>query len=86
MQKTMSITTRVSPEIKAEAEIIAQKLGINLSEAISMFLAQFVSHKGMPFEVTTDQFYSPSHVAYLERKVAEMSIGKKVYHEIIEEN
>jgi DNA-damage-inducible protein J len=85
MLKTMSITTRVSPEIKAQAEEITSKLGINVSEAISIFLAQLVIHKGLPFEVTTDPFYSPSHVAYLKSAAADLNAGKKVYHDIIEE-
>jgi addiction module RelB/DinJ family antitoxin len=42
MLKTTSITARVSPEIKAQAEEITAKLGINVSEAVSVFLAQLL--------------------------------------------
>jgi DNA-damage-inducible protein J len=58
MLKTTSITTRISPEIKAKAEDITEKLGMNISEAISIFLAQLVAYRGLPFEVRIPQLDS----------------------------
>ncbi|MDR1101660.1 MAG: type II toxin-antitoxin system RelB/DinJ family antitoxin [Clostridiales bacterium] len=52
MQKTTSITTRVTPEIKRKAEEITAQLGLNVSEAISIFLAQLVLQHGIPFDVS----------------------------------
>jgi len=82
MLKTTSITTRISPEIKSQAEEITAKLGINLSDAISMFISQLVIYKGLPFQVTTDPFYNPNNIAYLERQLYEANSGNKVYHDI----
>ena len=51
MAKTQTIRARVEPPLKREVEAIFKKIGINPSEAITMFLAQVKLHQGMPFPV-----------------------------------
>ncbi len=51
MAKTTSIFARVEPEIKEQAEIILNKLGIPMSNAINIFLRQVVIQNGIPFDV-----------------------------------
>jgi DNA-damage-inducible protein J len=49
--KTGMIRARVSPALKARAESILAKIGLNSSDAIRMFYSQVVLYKGMPFDV-----------------------------------
>lgn len=51
MARTSNIFTRVEPEIKEQAEDILNKLGISMSNAVSMFLRQVVIQRGIPFEM-----------------------------------
>lgn len=51
MAKTAVITTRVEPELKADAEKVLSKLGISTTEAINLFLSQVRLRKGLPFDV-----------------------------------
>ncbi len=51
MAKTTSIFARVEPEIKEQAEIVLNKLGIPMSIAVNIFLRQVVLQNGLPFEV-----------------------------------
>ena len=51
MVKTTSIFTRVEPEIKEQAEMVLNKLGISMSNAVNIFLRQVVLQNGLPFEV-----------------------------------
>ncbi len=51
MAKSETIRARVEPKLKAEAEGILDRLGMNPSEAIRMFYKQVVLRKGLPFEV-----------------------------------
>lgn len=55
MSKTTSIFARVEPEIKEQAEMVLNKLGIPMSNAINIFLRQVVLHNGLPFEVKIPQ-------------------------------
>lgn len=51
MSKTTSISARVEPEIKEQAEIVLNKLGIPMSNAINIFLRQVILQNGLPFEI-----------------------------------
>lgn len=49
--KTEIINARVEPALKASAEKIFRALGMNTTDAISIFLSQVVLNKGLPFDV-----------------------------------
>ena len=51
MSKTASIYARIEPEIKEQAEMVLNKLGIPMSNAINIFLRQVVLQNGLSFEV-----------------------------------
>ena len=51
MGKTSNIYVRVEPNIKEQAEIVLEQLGIPMSNAVSIFLRQVVMQNGLPFEV-----------------------------------
>ncbi len=51
MAKTANVFTRVDPELKEQAEIILNRLGISMSTAMGIYLQQIVLQKGLPFEV-----------------------------------
>jgi DNA-damage-inducible protein J len=45
------IRTRVTADLKTEASQILNNCGLNVSEAVRLFLTQVVTHRGLPFEV-----------------------------------
>ncbi len=49
MTKSATINTRIEPQLKADAEEVLKVLGINTSDAITMFYKQVVLNKGIPF-------------------------------------
>lgn len=54
-KKTASIFTRVTPELKEEAEKVLNQLQIPMSTALSMFLQQVVNQQRIPFEIKLPQ-------------------------------
>ena len=48
---TTSLNVNVDAKNKEEATAILKGLGLNMSTAINMFLAQIVKRDGIPFEV-----------------------------------
>lgn len=48
---TSTINVNVDNNIKKEATAILNDLGLNMSTAINMFLAQIIKQDGIPFEV-----------------------------------
>lgn len=55
MARTSNVFVRVEPEIKEQAEQVLEKLGIPMSNAVSMFLRQIVLQRGIPFEIKLPQ-------------------------------
>ena len=55
MARTSNIFARVEPEVKEQAEIVLEQLGIPMSNAIGMFLRQIVLQRGIPFEMKLPQ-------------------------------
>lgn len=51
MAKTETIRARVEPELKREAEGVLKSLGLNASEAITLFYRQVALRRGLPFEI-----------------------------------
>ena len=51
MVKTETIRARISPRLKNSAEGILESLGLNASQAITIFYRQVELHGGLPFEV-----------------------------------
>ena len=52
MVKTETVHTRVTHEIKEQAEAIFARLGLTTSQAIMLFLTASVNHNGLPFELS----------------------------------
>jgi len=48
---TTALNVNVDAKTKEEATTILKSLGLNMSTAINMFLAQIVKRDGIPFEV-----------------------------------
>lgn len=49
--KTSTVRARVEPELKKDAELIFEELGLNTSDAIRIFFKQVKLHRGLPFDV-----------------------------------
>ncbi len=86
MAKISTVFARVEPEVKEQAEIVLDKLGIPMSNAINIFLRQVVLQNGLPFEVkvsqnkplaygdlTTEQFNKE-----IEKGLADLASGRVV--------
>lgn len=48
---TSEIRSRIEPELKEEAQDVLSKFGLNISDAIRLFLRQVVATRGLPFEI-----------------------------------
>ncbi len=51
MTKTETVHTRVTHDIKEQAEAIFARIGLTTSQAIMIFLTATVNNKGLPFKL-----------------------------------
>ncbi len=93
MARTSNIFTRVEPELKEQAELVLEQLGISMSNAIGLFLRQVVLQRGIPFELKLPQ-NQPLSVSMLteeqfnaaiEKGLADLTAGRVVSAENIAE-
>lgn len=50
--RTDTVRAKVSHETKVNAELILNKLGLSMSEAINLMLVQVSMQKALPFEIS----------------------------------
>jgi DNA-damage-inducible protein J len=48
---TSEIRSRIEPDLKDEAQAVLSRVGLNISDAIRLFLRQVVVARGLPFEL-----------------------------------
>lgn len=75
MARTSNIFARVEPEIKEQAELVLEQLGIPMSNAIGLFLRQVVLQRGIPFELKLPQ-NQPLSVSSLTKEQFNAAIEK----------
>jgi DNA-damage-inducible protein J len=51
MSKTATVRARLEPELKDQAERVFRRLGLNATQAITLFYRQVELRDGLPFEV-----------------------------------
>ena len=51
MAKTETVRARIEPELKHQAEIVLDTLGLSATDAITLFYKQLALRKGLPFDV-----------------------------------
>lgn len=65
------INLRVDDEVKKQAELVCNDIGISLSSAINIYLKKLGREYRIPFDVSVDPFYSKKNIEYLEEKFSE---------------
>ena len=80
------ISLRVDDDVKRNAEITLNDIGLSMSAAINIFLKKIAREKRIPFELSADPFYSESNVKYLEEIINDIKSGKAHFaeHNLIE--
>ena len=70
--KTTNYNIRLDPVIKAKAEKTFAEFGLNLSEAINVFLHMSIKRHGFPFQVT---HYNPNEMLRASLEEAEILLA-----------
>lgn len=92
MARTSNVFARVEPEIKEQAEQVLERLGIPMSNAVSMFLRQVVLQRGIPFEMKLPKTELPNYGsltreqfdAEMDKGMADVKAGRVYSADIIE--
>ena len=80
MAGTTNLNIRIDKELKEQAEVFFNELGLNMSSAFNIFVRQSLRQGKIPFElsIVADPFYSSANMAVLRRSIQEANEGKLV--------
>ncbi len=81
---TTSITIRMDENLKKQAEILFEDMGLNMTTAFTMFTKAVDRQNKIPFEITADPFYSEENQRHLKKAITDLEAGKGQGHELIE--
>lgn len=78
--KTANYNIRLDPIVKAKAEETFAEFGLNLSEAINIFLHMSIKRQGFPFEIREPQLNANTLLAMQETEqiIEEYSNGARM--------
>ena len=72
------VNFRIDEKTKKEMEQICDKLGMNVTTALNIFIKKMIREKRIPFEISADPFYSESNIKALEESKRELEKGDVV--------
>ena len=79
-----NINIRIDEDLKNQFEAFCSDIGMTMTTAFCVFAKAAVRKQKIPFEISTDPFYSESNMAHLRRGIEALNAGKWVEHELIE--
>lgn len=60
---TQTINIRINKNTKQQAQKIVEKMGLDLSSAVKLFLTKVILTKSIPFEIRTANGFTPAQEA-----------------------
>lgn len=76
------ISLRIDDDVKHNAEMVCEDLGISMAGAINIYLKKLGREKRIPFEVSVDPFYSDTNMERLRKAAREMELSGGTIHEV----
>lgn len=73
-----NLQVRLDDSLKAKAQTVAEGMGMDLSSAVRIFLAQMVRENGLPFTPSNDPFYSAKNRQALSQSLSQVVAGETV--------
>ena len=80
-----NLTIRIDENIKQEAELLFNKIGLNMSSAINIFFRQAIREQCIPFELKPyEDYYTGENLKKLKRSAEQLERGEKITFSIAE--
>ena len=76
---TTTIQVRVDAKMKKSAQAVFEKMGLDLSSGVKLYLSQVILEKGLPFTPRTENGYTPAQEARLIKETEYAKIHAKRY-------
>ena len=80
-----NLTIRIDEDIKREAEILFNKIGLNMSSAINVFFRQSIREQSIPFELKPyDDYYTGERLERIMHSISQAEHGEIITKSLAE--
>ena len=80
-----NINIRMEENLKREFDTFCSTVGMTMTTAFCIFAKKVVMEQKIPFEISTDPFYSETNMKILEKAMKEANEGKVTRHNLLKE-
>lgn len=81
---TTSVNIRMDENLKKQAEMLFDEMGLNMTTAVTIFAKAVVRQGKIPFEIAADPFFCEANQARLRKAIADMDAGHGKPHELMD--
>lgn len=81
---TTSVNIRMDENLKKQAEMLFDDMGLNMTTAVTIFAKAVVRQGKIPFEIAADPFFCEANQARLRKAIADMDAGRGKPHELMD--
>ena len=89
MSQSVNVNFRMDAQLKRNVEEICQRMGMNLTTALTICCKKIEQERRIPFDVTADPdpFYSESNIRHLKQRLDAIKGGTATLeeHDLIED-
>ncbi|MDR1358186.1 MAG: type II toxin-antitoxin system RelB/DinJ family antitoxin [Coriobacteriales bacterium] len=75
---TKLMSLRIEETLKEEFDEFCEGVGLTTTSAITLFVKATLRERRIPFEISSDPFYSKSNIAVLKESIRQMENGEYV--------
>jgi len=80
-----NLTIRIDEGVKREAEILFNRIGLNMSSAINVFFRQAIREQAIPFELKPyDDYFDERNMKRILHSIEQANEGKTVTKSLVE--
>ena len=81
------VNFRMDEELKRKMEQECREMGLTMTTAFTIFATKVTKEHRIPFEVSSDPFYSEKNIAHLKEVIARIESGEATLqeHSLIED-
>ena len=79
-----TLTARLDPMDKQKYETFCNSVGLTVSGAINLYVKAVLKNYRIPFDISSDPFYSEENMNVLRKSIAQAENGYTVKHDLLE--
>lgn len=85
-KRMVNVNFRMEADVKRKMEQVCDELGMSMTTAFTIFAKKMIREWRIPFEVSSDPFYSEANMRHLENIMEKVRNGTAHFeeHELIE--